>query len=210
MKKFYLLGICVIMIVSVTFLLSIRMLTKFEQNHSQNVEKAHVEEEDNEPAEDTTADTKHQLPEPDEDRIIHMEELPSELDVDQRNQFIQESINYADVYISVTEDGFTLSDSFVWTDDTYWFDEDPNGFARYLNLYMPSYGDDMFGIKASDSLNDWAGANTELTYCMAAAVGTEETPSGATWYVVFREDPSILVQATYDAESDTFSYTRIF
>lgn len=142
--------------------------------------------------------------------LIKSEDLPSNLDVSQRAEYLQQSINYEGITITVEENGFKLSDDFVWSDDTYWFDEDPEGFARYSYLYYPNYGDDEFKITASDSLNKWVGDNTDITYCMAAALDTKEKGTEVTWYVVFRDYPDILVKALYDTGSKEFSYERIF
>lgn len=143
-------------------------------------------------------------------RVIKNEDLPGDLDVSQSADYIQQSINYDGISITVTEDGFTLSDDFVWTDDTYWYDVDPEGFARYSYLYFPDYGDGRFEVVASDSLNKWAGENTDVTYCMAAALDTKEEGTLVTWYVVFKDYPDMLVKATYDTESEEFSYERLF
>lgn len=147
---------------------------------------------------------------PMEEGMIYSGDLPDDLDVSQRNEYVQSLIDYDGISIDVTTDGFTLSDSFLWYDDTYWYDEDPEGFARYSYLYMPDYGDSGFSVKASDSLNSWVGANTDVTYCMTAALDTHQDGDTVTWYVVFRDYPDMLVKVYYNVKSDDFAYDRLF
>lgn len=143
--------------------------------------------------------------------LIEVEREVSEVkDLDTLTQEFADSIQYSDINITVTESGFQVSDAFKWGGDDFWYDEDPNGFARYSAYYELEYGDYAFKAKASDSLNEWIGENTSITYALAAAVGETETDDMVAWYVIFREYPDDLVRATYYKESGEFSYEKLF
>ena len=142
---------------------------------------------------------------------VEIETETSEVkDMDAMTEEFRDSIQYQDINITVTTDGFSVSDAFKWGDDDYWYEKDPEGFARYSAFYEVNYGDYFFKAKASDSLNEWIGEHTSITYALAAVVGEVETDDEVSWYVIFREYPDDLVQATYNKESDSFAYEKLF
>lgn len=213
-KSIYSLIALFIVVASITVVATTFALSKYDKStagkvltEDEQVEEtiAVVEEADLIEIEPEPEDTEDQSA-----QVIATSDLPSDLDVTQRNEYLQSMINYDGISISVTDSGFEVSSDFVWSDDTYWFDVDPEGFARYSYLYQPNYGDDTFKVQASNSLNQWVGANTNITYCMTAALDTTESDGLVTWYVIFRDYPDVLVKATYNIDTGEYEYERLF
>lgn len=133
-------------------------------------------------------------------------EDPSGLDA-----YANDVVDPSACHVTLTDDGYSVNGSFFWFGTDFYFEVNDT-CAFYLTWYFPRCGIDDNGFQNNsfdESLDEYLRANTDILMDNAAAIDEVDNGDTVTWYVIFRYNPDVLLQATYDKAAQTISYERI-